>query len=111
LEKIRVDLYLELFSIHNSVSNAVDALKSLKLKAGMSFPKLVETELIVRTANLYENQSATASFRTGDAFITLRNKGNTYRLFDGPTDFVGAYFGQAVDCADCVYPWTHLEVP
>jgi hypothetical protein len=112
LEKIRVDPGLQLdVRPYHRMDITVDAVKNLKLKARTSFPRLIEAKVIVNDGFVH---NATLSFRTGDTFLTLRHRSKIYRVFDGQTDFVGAYFGQAVDCTDFVaigYLFIPLEVP
>jgi hypothetical protein len=101
LERIRVRSGLTVRSMsYRNTSVAVDALESLKLKAGIAFPKLSYAEIIVGFSGDIRYRSATVSLRTGDRSITGRCEGKTYTLSDGQSDFSGAYFGQAVDCAD-----------
>jgi hypothetical protein len=104
LERIGLHYNLPLM-IDNPMDVAADASKSLRIKAQVSFPKLIEAECIVTTSNVYWYGflDAAASFRAGDTFITLRDGGGkTYRLFDGQAGLVGACFGQVFDCADFV---------
>jgi hypothetical protein len=111
LEKIKAEHWPTPSPMSDSPMNlAVHPLKSLKLTAEKSFPKLVEAELIVHAFEVDGFHDATGSFRIGDTFITFYNGDKAYRLFDGETDFVGAYFGQAVDCADLDFGYLYLEV-
>jgi hypothetical protein len=92
LERIRVRSMLVLESPSASVMKvAVKALRSFKIDARTSFPKLIEAEFIavIPTGLVYRDM--TASIRRADAFITFRYRGNTYRLLDGATRFVGAF--------------------
>ena len=110
LEKIKVTHWsLTQGKSDSPMSIAVRTLMILKLKAVMSFPKLIEAELMARGSLMYGH--VTGFFRTADAFITFRDDyDKTYRLFDQEAELVGAYFGQGVDCADFV-AFGYLSIP
>jgi hypothetical protein len=94
LEKIKVKSGLAVRSMNDlDMIIAVDALKSLKLRARVSFPKLSKAELNVLVFAGGSHRNSTVSFSTGDEFITFSDEGKIYRLFDGQAEFVGAYFG------------------
>jgi hypothetical protein len=98
LEKIRISpwLVLDLMS-DRRMDVVVDALKSLKLKAKTSFPRLIEVDIILDISSGVIYPPAKASFRTAEASIIFRDGTKIYNLFDGRTDLVGAYCVQVID--------------